>query len=71
MIDLMPLMRHFCQAKNLDHIYGIATNLYAWQYVFYSRKLEMLGDRDFYQMSHGYTLYNRDRNYTYSDIDMK
>ena len=40
-ISLMDQMRLLSRSRNLPHIFGIATNLYDWQILYYSREIEL------------------------------
>jgi hypothetical protein len=40
-ISLMDSMRLLCRSRNLPHIFGVASNLYEWQFLYYSRSLEL------------------------------
>ena len=71
MISLMDQMRLFCRSRNLDHIYGMATNLYEWQIVHYNRTAELQKEINYFQMSQIFKLYDRNKQYSYSDLDMK
>lgn len=37
----MEDMRFICRARNIDEMFGFATNIYEWQIVYYSRAMEM------------------------------
>ena len=67
----MEEMRFLARARNLDEIWGVATSLYDWQFVHYSRLEELTGGKDFYTVSQTYPCYVKDNQYTYSDMDMK
>jgi hypothetical protein len=82
-------MRVLCRAHNLPFILGIASNLYQFQLIFYSRIAELrcvklavtpqhsleLGDmqmiQNFYKFSSPWTLYDKNAQYSYSDLYMK
>ena len=71
MHSLMMQMRLLCRARNLDEIWGIATNLYEWQVIRYSRVCELQKQDNFFQLSHIFKVYDKNKQYSYSDLDMK
>ena len=56
-------MRFLCRARNLDCMYGLASNLYDFQIIFYNRQLEIQSEDDYFGVSPGYKLYVRDNGY--------
>ena len=40
-ISLMDQMRLLCRSRNLNEVFGVATTLYEWQIVYYSRTKEL------------------------------
>lgn len=54
-------------------MYGISTNIYEWQFIYYDRlrELQSKDHNDFFQLSPIYTLYHREKNYTYGDNELK
>ena len=56
-IKVMEEMRFLARARNCEEIFGIATTLYEWQFLHYSRKGELEKTKDFYSISHPYPLY--------------
>ena len=47
----MEDMRFLSRARNVDEFYAIATNLYDWQFVYYSRVKDLAKDPDFFELS--------------------
>ena len=37
----MEDLRFLCRARNVDQMYGIASNVYEWQFIFYDRAREL------------------------------
>ena len=71
MINLMEDLRFFSRARQVNIVWGIATNLYEWQIVWYSRDREINRQSEFFMMSKVYRLYWKEKQYTYTDLDMK
>ena len=69
----MDDMRFLTRARNLDYMYAIASNMYEWQFIYYSRTMEILDQKDFFQVSNIYALYKKGTGtqYSYADNDMK
>ena len=45
----MEDLRFICRARNIDHLYAFATNIYEWQLIYYDRLMEIKGEeRDFF-----------------------
>jgi hypothetical protein len=38
---IMEDLRFLCRARNVDHMYGIATDIHDWQFVYYDRQREL------------------------------
>ena len=70
-VQCMEEMRFLARARNIDEIWGIANDLYSWQFIHYSRQDELMGKKDFYTMSAVFPCYVKDNQYTYADKDMK
>ena len=71
-IECMEEMRFLARARNIDEMWGVATNLYDWQFVNYNKADEIFGKKDFYSVSALYPCYMKNSSqYTYSDNDMK
>lgn len=71
MLDLMEDLRFFTRARpDVDVVWGIATSLYEWQLVRYSKQLEVR-QQECFEMSKVYRLYWKEKQYTYADLDMK
>lgn len=67
----MEDLRFFARARpDVDFVWGIATSLYEWQLVRYSKKLE-IQQQECFEMSKVYRLYWKEKQYTYADLDMK
>ena len=50
-IQCMEETRFLARARNISEVWGVATNLYDWQFVHYSKPEELAGHRDFYTIS--------------------
>ena len=59
----MEDMRYLCRARNVETMYAFATNLYDWQIVHYSKRKELDGEEDFFQLSQVFKLYVYENNY--------
>ena len=70
-VQCMEEMRFLARARNLVEIWGIATTLYDWQIVHYSKRDEIAEKKDFYTVSQIYPCYIKDGSYSYADMDMK
>lgn len=68
---LMEELRYLARAKCADELFGISTTLYEWQFVHYSRKGEIAGEKDFFTASEPYPCYYKNLQYTYTDLDIK
>ena len=67
----MEDLRFLARARNMDLFYAVCTNLYEWQFVSYSRTLDLAKSEDFFELSRPYSLYNKDNNYSYGDNELK
>ena len=61
-VSCMEEMRFLARARNLDEVWGVSTTLYDWQFIHYSKKAELAGDKDFYTLSGIYPCYKKDDN---------
>lgn len=50
-IKAMEEMRFLTRARNADDMFAIATNLYEWQFIYYSRRDELAGEKSFFSHS--------------------
>ena len=71
MVTLMEDLRFYARARNVDEVWGVATSLYEWQIVWYSKHKEINQHPEFFMMSKVYKLYYKEKQYTYTDIDLK
>lgn len=68
----MEEMRLLARARNIDEIWGVATTLYEWQFIHYSKTDELAGRNDFYTFSTIFPCWLKNSTqYTFSDADMK
>eukprot|EP00347_Sterkiella_histriomuscorum_P010159 403377377 len=67
----MEDLRFICRARNIDHLYAFATNMYEWQIIYYNRQKELKDEKDFFQISDIFKLYVKQNNYSYGDNEMK
>ena len=56
-IECMEEMRFLARARNIDELWGVATNLYEWQFVHYSKIEELAENKDFYTLSNTFPCY--------------
>ena len=70
-VQCMEEARFLARARNISDVWGVATNLYEWKFVHYSKQDELNGQKDFYTVSQSYPCYVNNNRYTYKDMDMK
>jgi len=56
-VKCMEEMRFCARSRNIDDIWGVATDLYSWYFIHYSKKDELEGKKDFYTMTDVYPCY--------------
>jgi len=67
----MEELRYLARARCTHELFGISTTLYEFQFVHYSRKSELDGEKDFFICSESFPCYHKENQYTYTDIDLK